>query len=97
MTLPLKQYLALLGRYLRDQRQRVVWLGIFTVVGIGLQLMPPQLMRQFIDGVTAGEPLDVLIKTALLLIGVALGQQGVTIFTRYLADSITWLSGSKKT
>ncbi len=63
---------ALLATYLRPEWPRAVLLGLLLFAGIGLQLANPQIARTFIDRAQAGEPLERLIWTALLFIGVAI-------------------------
>ena len=49
LTLPLAEYRALLGTYLRPQRGRVALLAALLVAGVALQLINPQIIRYFID------------------------------------------------
>ncbi|MEM7537785.1 MAG: ABC transporter ATP-binding protein [Chloroflexota bacterium] len=49
MQLPIQQYLDLLSRYLRPQRNRVLLLTVLLFGGIALQLWTPQIIRRFID------------------------------------------------
>ena len=39
---------------------------ILVVIGIGLQLLNPQLVRRFLDAAETGQELDVLVRTAVL-------------------------------
>jgi hypothetical protein len=52
--IPVRAYFGLLTRYLRPLRWRVAALGVVLLVGIGLQLVNPQIMKVFLDRVTAG-------------------------------------------
>ena len=49
MRIPLRQYWQLLVDFLRPQWQRAAWLAALLLVSIGLQLVNPQIMRDFID------------------------------------------------
>ncbi|MEZ4711555.1 MAG: hypothetical protein R3A44_30455 [Caldilineaceae bacterium] len=49
MKLPLQNYVELLAKYLRPQRNRVILLAALIFGGIGLQLLSPQIVRKFID------------------------------------------------
>ena len=54
MRIPLKQYIALLAKYMRPQRAKVIVLGVVLLVQIGVQLANPQVLRAFIDRAAAG-------------------------------------------
>lgn len=56
MHIPLRQYRDLLFTYLRTQRRRVALLAALLFGSIGLQLFNPQIVRYFIDTVTAVQP-----------------------------------------
>ncbi len=49
-------------------------------------------MRSFIDSALAGRPLAVLVAAASAFIAVAFLQQGLSILTNYLGDSVAWSS-----
>ncbi len=49
-------------------------------------------MRSFIDGAQAGQPIQTLLKLALLFIGVALLTQAVTVATTYMSERVGWLT-----
>ena len=68
-TIPLRQYWALLGKYLRPHLGWVTALAVLLFSGVGMQLVSPQIMRRFIDG--AGDnsvPLDAVLASALLFV-----------------------------
>ena len=71
MNVPVKEYLALLGEYLRPQRRRVAVLVALLFVTIGLQAVNPQLIRIFIDGATADASSDRLTAIAITFIVIA--------------------------
>ena len=50
--IPVRSYVRILRKYLRPLRARVVLLSLTALVGIGLQLAGPQLIRAFLDGAT---------------------------------------------
>ncbi|MGQ9889555.1 MAG: ABC transporter ATP-binding protein [Aggregatilineales bacterium] len=56
MHIPLHQYRDLLFKYLSAQRGRVALLAALLFGSIGLQLLTPQIVRYFIDTVTAASP-----------------------------------------
>jgi ATP-binding cassette, subfamily B, bacterial len=90
MNLPLRQYWQLLIKYLKPQRGRAALLAVFLLGGIALQLLTPQIMRRFIDGVMEGSPLAVLVNIALLFLGVALVQQVVSLAAIYTGENVGW-------
>jgi len=81
---------ALLATYLRPEWPRAVLLGVLLFAGIGLQLANPQIARIFIDHAQAGEPLERLVWTALLFLGVALLTQAATVAETFVAEDLGW-------
>lgn len=80
----------LLRIYLRPEWPRATLLGALLLVGIGLQLANPQIVRVFIDHAQAGEPIEQLVWIALLFIGVALLTQLATVAETYVAEDLGW-------
>jgi ATP-binding cassette subfamily B protein len=81
---------ALLATYVRPEMPRALLVGVFLLGGVGLQLLGPQLLRQFIDQATGALPTDGLTETAVLFIGVALVQQLVGVGLAYVGDDLGW-------
>lgn len=81
---------ALLATYLAPEWRRALVLGLLLLVGIGLQLANPQVLRTFIDQAQSGAPLTTLVWIALLFLGVALLTQGATMVETYLAEDLGW-------
>ena len=92
MQIPLRQYSGLLGRYLRPHWFLVVLLASLLLGSIAAQTLNPQVMRYFIDAAKAGEAMPKLITAALIFMGVALLNQGVTVAATYLGEKVGWLS-----
>lgn len=90
MSIPIKQYGALLARYLKSQRWRVVFLAVLLFTWIGLQVLNPQIVRYFIDQAQAGAPLDTLVWSALLFLGVAILTQGLSVLSTYVGETVGW-------
>ncbi len=90
MKLPLKKYLKLLVKYLRPQSRRTLLMGLLLLTSIGLQLANPQVLRYFIDTATGGGTAPSLMVAALLFIGIALTNQAVSIYARYLSENVAW-------
>lgn len=89
-NIPLKRYGELLGTYLGPQKSRAVFLGIFLLAGIGLQLANPQIIRAFIDNANAGESLEVLTRIALLFLAAGLLNQCISAVTTWLGTDVGW-------
>ncbi|MDF1514608.1 MAG: ABC transporter ATP-binding protein [Anaerolineae bacterium] len=98
MKIPLKAYWDLLVDYLQTQWLRVIVLAVLLFSGIGLQLLNPQIMRNFIDAATGIARSDVdiarantsLRNSALLFMGFAIIQQVVTVTATYLSAVVGW-------
>ena len=90
MKLPLRQYLRLLAKYLKPQSRRSLLMGVLLLASIGLQLANPQVLRYFIDTATGGGKVASLMVAALLFIGIALTNQGVSIVARYVSEKVAW-------
>ena len=67
MKIPIKEYWTLLVKYLRPQWPWAALLTILLFGGIGLQLLLPQIMRDFIDTALAGATLETLGRSGLLV------------------------------
>src|SRR5947209_7526537 len=90
MSLPVKSYLALLVTYLKPQWGRTLVMGALLLVNVGLQLLGPQMVRFFIDTVIARGPSDILALYAVLLVVITLVDEGVSVATTYLSESVAW-------
>jgi len=86
----IKRYLALLATYLEPQKYKVVWLTLLLLIGIGLQLLNPFLLKYFIDTAIAQGPSLLLIGVGVLFILVALTNQGIAVLTAYLSGFVAW-------
>lgn len=85
-----RNYARLLGKYLAPHRAKVVWLALFLFTSTGLQLAIPQIIRSFIDAVTARAELSQLIQIALFFLGVALVVQLLSAASTYLSADVGW-------
>ncbi|MEM7333052.1 MAG: ABC transporter ATP-binding protein [Chloroflexota bacterium] len=86
----------LLGRYLRPEWPRVILLTILLFTGIGLQLLAPQFLRDFLDLAT-GEieqtrlgGFTSLTRTALFFMIVAISNQLFTAAAAYITQDVRW-------
>ena len=94
-NLPLIQYYTLLHQYLWPQWRRLLGLGTVLLAGIGLQLLPPQLMGRFLDMATTGSSLEALTRLAALVIGVVLVQQLCAVLAAYLGEAVAWTATNR--
>ncbi len=90
MSIPIRQYIALLAQYLKPQRLRVAFLAVLLLVWIGLQLLNPQIVRYFIDRASEGATLDTLAWAALLYLGVAIVTQALSVAATYVGGNVGW-------
>jgi len=88
--LPIRQYLVLFARYLRPQWRKVVLLTVLLTASVGLQLVNPQILQQFIDAAQAGAASSVLIRLAVLFTVIALVNQGVSVLGTYFGQQVGW-------
>jgi len=90
MNISLKSYWNLLSAHIRPQKGQFVLLTVMLFGSIGLRIIAPQIMRDFIDSALAGEALSTLTWTAIAFISIALIQQGVAIGVTYLGENVAW-------
>ncbi|AFY89150.1 MULTISPECIES: ABC transporter ATP-binding protein [Chroococcidiopsis] len=90
MKIGLKQFGNLLIDYLKPQKGRVAKFAIALLASIGLQLLNPQILRNFIDTAVAGGSAQSLFIAAFLFIGVALAKQLMSIAATYYGENVAW-------
>lgn len=90
MNLSFKSYWNLLSDHIRPQKGRFILLAVLLFGSIGLRIVAPQIMREFIDSALAGEAMRTLSMTAVAFIGVALIQQVVAVSVKYLGENVAW-------
>lgn len=97
MTVSLSVYFDLLRQYLQQQRNRVLLLAILLATQICLQLIPPQIMRTFIDIATdtsttsiTAEISNQLLWLAGAIVGIVLVQQVITVFVTHVGETVAW-------
>ncbi len=88
--IPVRSYFRLLTDYLRPQRAKVALLAVVLTGVIGLQLVNPQLIKQFIDAAVEDSDASQLIPIAVAFIVIAIAQQALAIWSTYLAEDIGW-------
>ena len=90
MNLPLKAYWDLLARHIRPQSGRFTLLAALLLASIGLQIVNPLIMRDFIDSALGGAALSRLVIAALAFLGIALLHQAVSVAVVYLSETVAW-------
>ncbi len=85
-----KNFRWLLLTYLRPQKRSMGLLSVLVVAGIGLQLVNPQLVRRFLDGVEAQRTLDELVITAVIFMGIAILAQGFKLAATVIGENVAW-------
>lgn len=86
----IKDYRQLLVTYLWPQRRRVAVLAMLLLASICLQVLNPLILRYFIDTAIAGGSFQMLLRTALLFMAVALLIQFTFVAETYYAEHIAW-------
>jgi ABC-type multidrug transport system fused ATPase/permease subunit len=84
------QYIRLLIRYLRPHSGKVALLGVCLLSLVGLQLGIPQVIRAFIDIASTGGTMHVLVRLALLYLGLSILLQALSASSAYLSADVGW-------
>lgn len=90
--------LGMLATYLRLQIGRVLLLAVVLLGGIGLQLLGPQILRRFIDSVTAhgaAPPLASLWVLAGLFLAAAAAAQVARVAASWLSEQVGWAATNR--
>lgn len=87
---PLRRYGLLLRRYLGPQWKKATLMAVLVLASIGLQLLVPHILRFFIDTAVSGGALEVLLRAALLFLGVALAHQLLSAAATYTGADVGW-------
>jgi ATP-binding cassette, subfamily B, bacterial len=87
-----KHYANLLVTYLGPQWPKAALLAVLILGTIGLQLVNPQVMRDFIDMARAGATIATLLRLSVLFIGLALAQQVVSLLATWVSENLAWLT-----
>jgi len=89
-TVSLREYLRFLRRYLSGRWLWMTGLGLILLISIGLQILNPQVMRDFIDRALAGEELNILQRLGVTFIVIAIAQQLLGVLATYLTEMLGW-------
>jgi ATP-binding cassette, subfamily B, bacterial len=86
----MNSYGRLLFTYLKPLKGRVLLLALLVLAGIGLQLLNPQLIRRFLDGVETGQNVQELVVTAAIFTGIAILAQAARLLGAYVGEVVAW-------
>lgn len=85
-----QQYWSLLRKYIQPQWRIALTLASLLLTDIFLRLINPQIVRGFIDLAQIGSAPEKLLRSALLFLGLALCQQGVSVAASYVGEIVAW-------
>lgn len=88
VKIPFRHYVSLLRTYLKPQWLKVSLLTLLLFASIGLEILNPQLLGLFINSVQSST--YVLVRLALLFIGLVIANQVITAFAGYMSEDISW-------
>lgn len=86
----LTSYKTLFMTYLGPQWGKATLMAVLLLIGIGLQLVNPQILRYFVDSFTSGGSHADLTLAGALFIGIALAIQGVSVLATYVSENVAW-------
>lgn len=90
MKVKSKSFIRLLAKYLKNQKLMIFFLMVVILSGIAVQLINPQIVRNFVDTALKSNNNTALTKMAILYIILAVMQQFLAILTTYFAQKIGW-------
>src|SRR5687768_5495474 len=88
MKVGLGQYRSVLVDYVGPMWRQALLLLTFLLAGVGLQLVSPYLLSQFIDAVTRGGSYAVLVRLATLFLVLTIGIQLLSVAEAYVAEDL---------
>jgi ATP-binding cassette subfamily B protein len=88
MKVGLGHYRSVLMGYVGPLWRQALFLLAFLLAGVGLQLVSPYLLSQFIDAVSRGGSYAVLVRLAVLFIVLTIGIQLLSVAEAYVAENL---------
>ena len=88
--LQLRDYRSLLIKYIGPLKWQVMGLAVVLCGGISLDLLGPQIMRDFIDGAQSTVGTTALLQLALIFLGVTLFNQLFSMIEAYLTTDVSF-------
>ena len=89
-NIPIKAYWDLLYKYLKPQWKITLGLAILLLGNIALQIINPQIIRNFLDAAQAGAANEILLRSAIIFLILAISQQGITVLASYVSEVVAW-------
>lgn len=86
----IKKYTGLLSKYLKSCKLQLLFLFLIMGGSIIIQLLNPQIIRYFIDGIEKKRPMETLFLAAGLFIISALIQQVLAVASTFFSQNIGW-------
>lgn len=86
----IQNYTGLLSKYLKNSRLQLFILALVMGGSILIQLLNPQIVRFFIDGIENKKPMNSLFAAAGLFIASALIQQVLAVASTFFSQNIGW-------
>jgi ATP-binding cassette subfamily B protein len=83
-------YRKLFKEYVSPQWKRFTLLAFLVLMGIGLQIITPQIIRDFIDTAISSGPLKVLFHLAFFFLGLAFVQQVLSVLAASYGEDLGW-------
>ena len=80
----------LLFTYFKRQKYKMSLLAILLFGSTGIQLLIPQVLREFIDTARIGVDQEELIDIAILFLVITIGYQGLSISSIYMSELVGW-------
>ncbi|MDF1514020.1 MAG: ABC transporter transmembrane domain-containing protein, partial [Anaerolineae bacterium] len=91
----INKYWSLLKTYLLPQWRRVALMMALLLVNIGLRLLNPQIMRDFIDAALAGQDFQALLRLGFIFLGIALLTQVLAVVSRFSSEMVAWTATNR--
>lgn len=88
----ISKYTRLLSKYLKNYKLQLLLLSLVMGGSIIIQLLNPQIVKFFIDGIESQKPMKTLLFSAGIFIISALIQQLLALASTYFSQSIGWKS-----
>ncbi|GHO43450.1 ABC transporter ATP-binding protein [Ktedonospora formicarum] len=88
-------YGALLRTYLGPQWRRMCIVTSLLLIILAFQLINPYILRYFIDTALSGGQQTSLLLAGFLFVGLALLNQGATIYETYVSENVAWTATNR--
>ncbi len=86
------QYKEVIVTYLKPQKRRTILLGAIILGSIGMQLLNPQFVKNFIDGAKSGATTETLVGFGLLFLGATLMNQILVVLAAWQGAHVGWVA-----